>query len=117
MFTKTNISQTSFIDATGRRISELVSASVSGAEGVTCRVVEIFPETEGGSRNPHTHSDYEEIILVLEGRGKVWVEDEEEEILPNDLIVVPKLQRHRIINPGGYLRIFCVFPDSNVGIP
>lgn len=117
MFTKINISQANYKPATGRKIAELVSAAASGAEGVTCRVVEIYPETEGGARQPHVHPEMEEVIFVLEGRGRIWVEEQEEEILPNDLMVIPMRRRHRIINLGGQLKILCFFPEAQVGIP
>lgn len=117
MFAKTNISQAKFIPAPGRKIAELISASATEAEGVTCRVVEIYPEQEGGDRQPHIHPDMEEVIFVLEGIGSVWVEDHEEKIVPHDLLVVPKKVPHRVINPGGQLKLLCFFPDENVGIP
>lgn len=118
MFTLVNIKQAQFQQATGRMIAELASASATGAEGITCRIVEIFPEHEGGARLPHTHLDMEEVIFVLEGQGRVWVEDQERAITRDDLIVVPMKMRHRIINPGNKaLRLLCFFPDARVEIP
>ncbi|TGE39108.1 cupin domain-containing protein [Desulfosporosinus fructosivorans] len=118
MFTLVNINQAKFQQATGRIVAELASAAVTGAEGVTCRVVEIFPEHEGGARMPHTHYDMEEVIFVLEGQGKVWVEERERVISRDDLIVVPMKMRHRIINLGDKaLRLLCFFPGAQVEIP
>lgn len=118
MFTLVNIKQAQFQQATGRIIAELASAAVTGAEGVTCRVVEIFPKHDGGARMPHTHLDVEEVIFVLDGQGKVWVEEIEKVISKDDLIVVPMKMRHRIINLGNNtLRLLCVFPKAQVEIP
>ncbi|MDA8228003.1 MAG: cupin domain-containing protein, partial [Desulfitobacterium hafniense] len=78
---------------------------------------EITPEDEGGARQPHIHPDMEEVIFVLEGKGRIWVEEQEEDIITNDLIVVPMKLRHRIINPEGTLKILCFFPAAKVGIP
>lgn len=118
MFTLVNINEAKFQQATGRRIAELVSAAVTGTEGVTCRVVEVLPEHQGGARQPHTHCDVEEVIFVLEGQGKIWVEEQEKDILKDDLIVVPMETEHRIINPGGQrLRLLCFFPKARVEIP
>ena len=118
MFTLVNINQAQYQQATGRIIAELASAAVTETEGVTCRVVKIFPEHDGGARNPHTHSDVEEVIFVLEGQGRIWIEEDEKEISKDDLIVVPMKMRHRIINPADKpLRLLCFFPRAKVEIP
>lgn len=117
MFTLVKTSEAKFQQATGRVVAELASAAATGAEGITCRVVEILPEDKGGARTPHSHPDMEEVIFVLEGQGKVWVEDDEREITRDDLIVVPMKARHRIINSGGTLRLLCFFPGAQVEIP
>ena len=118
MLTLVNINQAQFQQATGRIIAELASAAVTEAEGVTCRVVEIFPEHDGGARSQHTHIEMEEVIFVLEGQGKVWVEEQEKVISKDDLIVVPMNTKHRIINPGDKpLRLLCFFPKAQVEIP
>ena len=117
MFVKINTRDISFIPATGRRIAEMISADKTKAETVTCRVVEIYPETEGGEREPHAHLEMEEVIFVLEGKGKVLIQDHEEEIAENDVLIIPMKTMHRIVNPGGTLRLLCFFPKSNVGIP
>lgn len=118
VFTLVNIDEAKFQQATGRIVAELASAAVTGAEGITCRVVEVFPEDKGGARMPHAHYEMEEVIFVLEGQGRIWVENIEKEIIRDDLIVVPMKMRHRIINPGdGRLRLLCFFPKARVEIP
>jgi mannose-6-phosphate isomerase-like protein (cupin superfamily) len=105
------------MQATGRMIAELASGAVSGAEGVTCRIVKILPETEGGSRDPHRHKDVEEVIYVLEGSGRILIEETEYDIGAESLLVVPRDVVHRIINPGGVLKLLCFFPKAEVEIP
>lgn len=118
MLTKINIKEAAFQQATGRRVAELVSARATGAAGVTCRLVEIFPETRGGARPPHVHEDLEEVIFVLQGQGKAWVDGEEIAIMEGDLLVIPMKSSHRIINPGApELCLLCFFPAATVRIP
>lgn len=118
MFTRLNLKDAVFQQATGRKVAELVSSRATGAVGVTCRVVEIFPETQGGVRAPHVHDDLEEVIYVLQGQGRAWVDGEETVVTAGDLLVIPMQSSHRIINPGaGALRLLCFFPSGTVGIP
>ncbi|QGP91518.1 Cupin domain protein [Neomoorella glycerini] len=118
MVTRVNLKQAVFQPAAGRRVAELVSAKTTGATGVTCRLVEIYAEDQGGARQPHVHDDFEEVIYVLDGEGKAWVDGEVIDITPGDLIVIPIKAGHRIINPGaGDLRILCFFPAAAVAIP
>lgn len=47
-----------------------------------------------GVRNRlHTH-DHEQILFVTEGRGIVATENEEREVVPGDLILIPAGERH-----------------------
>lgn len=117
MFKKVNIQEAQFEQATGRVVAELLSAAANGAENVTCRVVSILPETKGGSRNPHMHPDVEEVIFVLTGEGRVWVDGEEIPIEKDDLIMIPTAVQHRIINPSeAALNLLCVFPSAEIPI-
>lgn len=114
---KINITNVEFQPATGRQIAEIASAAVSGAKTVTCRIVEIFPEGQVGPRAPHSH-DIEEVIYVIDGQGRVWLEGEEIEFAAGELVVIPIGSKHRIINPGiNKLTLLCVFPAANVEIP
>lgn len=97
-----------------RSIRELVSGSVLNAEGVTLRIVDIEPLQEGVPRTPHAHATMEEIIFVLEGRGKIWVEGEVADIGPGDAVLIPAGLRHMTVNPGqGPLRLACFFPHRD----
>lgn len=117
MFTLVNINEAKFQQATGRIVAELASAAVTGAEGITCWVAEVFPEDKGGARMPHVRYEMEEVIFILEGQGKIWIENDVKEIVKDDLIVVPRKMRHRIINPADkILRLLCFFPEAQVEI-
>ncbi|TGE39113.1 cupin domain-containing protein [Desulfosporosinus fructosivorans] len=118
MFKKVNVMEAHFEQATGRVVAELLSAAANGAEKVTCRVVSILPETKGGSRKPHIHPDVEEVIFVLTGEGRVWIEGEEILIEKDDLIMIPTAVQHRIINSSeAALDLLCVFPAAEIPIP
>lgn len=112
---KINLNQIEFIEAQNRKIAELVSAKVLGSQGVTCRLVEINPISCTETRNPHLHFDIEETIFVLEGEGEVWYEGSVEKIFPNDLILIPKMEKHMILNTTDKpLRIICFFPSNDM---
>lgn len=115
MMKKINLDEAGFKKAPNRRIAELASAVVLGSETVTCRVVEVNPISSCESRNPHIHLDVEEVIFVLEGRGEIWSEGTVETIEKNDLILIPKQEKHMLFNPfESPLRIICFFPKNNI---
>lgn len=53
----------------------------------------------GKSFDWHDHKDIEEIMLVLNGKGLVYDEDDEYEYAPGDVFVFPANTTHRITNP------------------
>jgi len=57
--------------------------------------------TEVGSRIPfHTHTDSEEAMFVLQGRGKLYAEGEEYDLYPGTAIYSPLGVEHEIVNVG-----------------
>jgi len=112
---KINLNEVEFKEAQNRKIAELVSAQVLGSQGVTCRLVEINPISCTEVRNPHLHLDIEETIYVLEGEGEVWFEGNVAKIYPNDLILIPKQEKHMILNTTEKpLKIICFFPSNDM---
>ena len=62
----------------------------------------------GGSTAPHYHPKAEEIYFLLEGRGRMRIEQEIRAVEPGDAIAIPPGKRHQITNIGeGTLRFLC----------
>jgi mannose-6-phosphate isomerase-like protein (cupin superfamily) len=62
----------------------------------------------GASTQPHFHPRAEEIYFLLEGRGRMQIEDGVREVGPGDAIAIPPGMRHQIINTGSEtLRFLC----------
>lgn len=112
---KINLKDVEIKDAQNRKIAELASAKVLNSEGVTCRIVEINPINCTEPRNPHFHLDIEETIFVLEGEGEVWYEGKVEKIYPNDLVLIPKQEKHMVLNSTDKpLKLICFFPSNDM---
>jgi mannose-6-phosphate isomerase-like protein (cupin superfamily) len=64
----------------------------------------------GGQADPHTHDKLEQGVFVLEGKGVVEIEGQQEVIGPNDFLYFPEGVRHRIAAlEGPPLRLLIVY--------
>jgi mannose-6-phosphate isomerase-like protein (cupin superfamily) len=62
----------------------------------------------GGSTTPHYHPQTEEIYFILEGQGRMQVDDQSQDVNPGDAIAIPPGARHQITNIGSVpLRLLC----------
>ena len=62
----------------------------------------------GACTTPHLHPQCEEIYYLLEGTGRMQVEDEVREVTIGDAIAIPPGARHQITNNGQVtLRFLC----------
>lgn len=113
-----NLSQIEFRQAPNRKIAELLSASASGAEQVTFRIVDMDPLAEQKPRHPHCHLTFEETMFVLEGEGRLWVEGELYTMVRGDALLVPRGLYHIVMNATEIpLRLACFFPvPDGVGV-
>ena len=99
----------------GRKAMEIVS-SERGARGVTLRLVEI-PVVKPGDeiRAAHQHSDFEECIYTLSGRGTTFADSGEYEMRPGDTLLMPPGEKHVTRNTGGEpLVLLCFFPVADI---
>jgi mannose-6-phosphate isomerase-like protein (cupin superfamily) len=56
---------------------------------------------EPGSEQPMHAHDAEQVYVIVEGRGLMRVDDEEQEVGPETLVFIPPGSRHAIRNVGG----------------
>jgi len=99
----------------GRKAMEIVSGKV-GARGVTLRLVEI-PVVKPGDeiRAAHQHSEFEECIYTLSGRGTTFADSGEYEMRPGDTLLMPPGEKHVTRNTGGEpLVLLCFFPVADI---
>jgi len=91
---------------------------ISGETGsrITLRIVEIPPAKPGDKpRGRHFHSDTEECIYVLSGRGRTESDSGEHALMPGDTLLIPAGETHVTRNIGAEpLVLLCFFPVSKV---
>ncbi len=99
----------------GRTALELVSGE-KGARAVTLRLVEIPVHAAGETpRGPHQHSDFEECIYVLSGRGTTHADSGSFELRAGDALLVPPGEKHLTRNTGNEpLLLLCFFPVADI---
>ncbi len=99
----------------GRTALELVSGE-KGARAVTLRLVEIpVPAPGEMPRAPHQHSDFEECIYVLSGRGTTHADSGSYELRAGDALLVPPGEKHVTRNTGNEpLLLLCFFPVADI---
>jgi len=54
----------------------------------------------GQAQSPHTHEGSDKIYLVVKGRGRFQIGDQEEELGTEEIAIAPAGQRHGVLNPG-----------------
>jgi len=77
-------------------------------ENIMLGICEIQP----GDKTPsHEHEDSEEIIYVLEGEGKVYLNNGEESFHSDQIIVISKNEEHSFeAIRDKKLKLICIFP-------
>ena len=101
------------IQLPGRSSSEVIAAR-TGSKALTVRIVEMAPGP--ADRGPHVHDGFEEAIHVLEGKGLLLTDSGKHELTAGDTVLVPSGERHATCNTGSIpLRLYCVFPISDIG--
>lgn len=99
----------------GRTALELVCGE-KGARAVTLRLVEI-PVLQPGEpvRGPHHHSNFEECIYVLSGRGTTYADSGTYQLQAGDVLLVPAGEKHVTRNSGNEpLKLLCFFPVADI---
>lgn len=101
--------------APSREIREVASGAVMGTVETTLRVVELYPAEETEPRHPHKHEHMEELLYILAGEGKTWIEGEVFEVEAGDTVFYPPGERHMTVNTGDEpLRLLAFFPHSDI---
>ena len=109
-----HVSQAKVLNLPRRKVQVLVGNEKLSSKYMTVGITEVLPNTE---MIPHTHKEEEEIIIVVQGYGKVKVGDSVEKLEPNTAVVFPKGKSHMVINESNEVMkfIFCFSPCHDFG--
>jgi quercetin dioxygenase-like cupin family protein len=96
-------------EAPGVTIRWVIDEKADGAPSYALRVIEVQP---GGHTPKHTHP-FEHENFVIEGQGRVLIEDEWHEVGPGSVVFVPAGVLHTYENMGDApFRFLCGIPTS-----
>ncbi len=94
-----------FITADGSEIRELLAHRNSCIRQQSLAEARLGP---GQSTTPHYHPSTEEIYYIVEGTGRMHLDDEVRQVGVGDAIAIPPGTAHQIANTGdGTLRFLC----------
>lgn len=72
-------------------------------------IAEMVCYEPGQDTVPHHHPKQDEIFYVVEGRGKILIEDQEIAVEPTSMVFVPAMKRHSVVaDPDSRLVIIFV---------
>jgi mannose-6-phosphate isomerase-like protein (cupin superfamily) len=113
-----SLSEAKDLGLPGRNSREILSGR-HGAQSSTLRIVEIpVPKPGDTPRGPHVHSEVEECIFVLSGKGITYAESGEFPLAAGDTLLVPPGEKHVTRNIGSEpLLLLCFFPVANFARP
>jgi quercetin dioxygenase-like cupin family protein len=93
--------------APGASIRWLIDYEHDGAPNYALRMIEIEP---GGSSPQHTHP-YEHENFVVEGKGRLFIENIWHDLIPGDVALVPAGVLHQYANAGDItFKFLCGIP-------
>jgi len=82
----------------GGQVSHLVLAPEQfGSHNMAVTWVEALP---GSQQSLHAHANREQVYVIVQGRGRMIVDDDEEDVSAGMLVFTPPGARHAIRNPG-----------------
>lgn len=94
-----------FITKDGSEIRELLAHRNSCIRNQSLAEARIPP---GMSTTPHHHPRTEEIYFIIEGQGRMRIDDELRDVRVGDAIAIPPGAVHQITNSGDLvLRLLC----------
>lgn len=93
--------------APGSSIRWMIDDDHDDAPTASLRMIEVQP---GGSSPRHTHP-YEHENFVVEGKGRVLIEDQWHDLNPGDVAYVPPGILHQYVNAGDTVfKFLCLIP-------
>jgi quercetin dioxygenase-like cupin family protein len=98
-----------FRDFPGRSTADPFKKAGQGASTVRQVVMEHVP-----TRSPHLHPQSEEIVYVVAGRGRVWLDGVVHPVGPGSWYRIPAGTPHATMaDPGERMSLVCFFPHDD----
>jgi mannose-6-phosphate isomerase-like protein (cupin superfamily) len=63
-------------------------------------LVDLYCLGPGQAQKPHTHGDQDKIYVVLEGRGRIHLDGQEDAVGPGEAVVARAGAPHGVMNDG-----------------
>jgi quercetin dioxygenase-like cupin family protein len=99
-----------FRDFPGRSTADPFKVAGRGASTVRQVIIE-HVET----RSPHRHPHSEEVVFVVSGRGRVWLDGTFHEVGPGTWYRIPAGTPHATMaDPGETMSLVCFFPHDDL---
>lgn len=96
MIQKTNESNTRSGQYDGFSTNLLIGESNTGCDEISIQITNILP----GKMQPiHSHPEYQ-CYYILQGKGQVIIDDEQQELQAGDAVLIPANAKHGIKNIG-----------------
>lgn len=98
----------------GRKLRWVVTNDNTNAQHCTMCVIQVQP---GQTVKPaHSHPNGEEVIYIVEGSGRVWIEGEIEPVKAGCAVLFPQGKIHMLQNSGDtVMKVACFFaPPSDL---
>jgi quercetin dioxygenase-like cupin family protein len=97
-----------FRDFPGRSTADPFKVAGQGASTVRQVVIEHVE-----SRSPHRHPHSEEVVYVVSGRGRVWLDGTFHDVGPGTWYRIPTgLPHATVADPGERMSLVCFFPHD-----
>lgn len=99
------------IQLPGRALRWLVSSDTLSAENMSVCVIRV---PAGETVHPaHAHPDCEEFIYVMQGQGRIMVDEEVADLQAGTCVLFPAQSIHMLQNNGGEeMKVICFFAPS-----
>ena len=98
-----------FRDFPGRTTSDPFKEAGQGASTVRQVVIEYVP-----TRSPHLHPQSEEIVYVVAGTGRLWLDGTFHSVGPGSWYRIPARTPHATLaDRGERLSLVCFFPNDD----
>lgn len=96
----------------GREIRDLINGKTVGAKAISLRITDVLP---GEVCTPgHTHTECEEVIFILSGKGDIKIGEEVFPMKVGDAVYLPIGVGHLIRNTGKeVMRMACSFSSPD----
>jgi quercetin dioxygenase-like cupin family protein len=101
--------QLEFRDFSGRSTADPFRTAGQGASTVRQVIIEHVP-----SRSPHRHPHSEEIVYVVAGRGRLWLDGVVHSVGPGSWYRIPAGTPHATMaDPHERMSLVCFFPHDD----